>query len=94
MKAVAIPNADKENLLPKIGCNIKMGSTIVTDTYHAYKNLKNNFKHFTIKHSASEYVRLDSRVSFKIHTNTIEGYWGLVKRGIFGIYHWASKKHN
>lgn len=91
--AVAIPNSDKENLLPKIGCNIKMGSTIVTDTYNAYKNLKNNYKHYTIKHSANEYVRLDSRVAFKIHTNTIEGFWSQVKRGIYGIYHWASAKH-
>ncbi len=93
VKAVAIPNADKDNLLPKIGMNIKANSTIVTDTYHAYKNLKNNFKHLTIKHSANEYVRLDSRVAFKIHTNTIEGFWGLVQRGVNGIYHWASKKY-
>lgn len=93
VKAVSIPNADKENLLPKIGCNVAMGSTVITDTYNAYKNLKNNFKHYTIKHSENEYVRLDSRVAFKIHTNTIEGFWSQVKRGIYGIYHWASKKH-
>jgi transposase-like protein len=109
VKAVSIPNADKENLLPKIGCNVAMGSTVITDTYNAYKNLKNNFKHYTIKHSEnetvgsriklknteimSEYVRLDSRIAFKIHTNTIEGFWSQVKRGIYGIYHWASKKH-
>lgn len=93
VRAISIPNADKENLLPKIGCNVKMGSTIVTDTYHAYKDLKNNYKHHTIKHSAKEYVRLDSRIAFKIHTNTIEGFWSQVKRGIYGIYHWASKKH-
>ncbi len=93
VKAVAIPNADKENLLPKIGCNVAMGSTVITDTYNAYKNLKNNYKHFTIKHSENEYARLDSRVAFKIHTNTIEGFWSQVKRGIYGIYHWASKKH-
>ena len=93
VRAVAIPNADKENLLPKIGMNIKSNSTIVTDTYHSYKNLKNNYKHHTIKHSAKEYVRLDSRVAFKIHTNTIEGFWSQVKRGIYGVYHWASAKH-
>ena len=34
VKAIAIPNADRESLLPKIGGNVKMGSTIVTDTYH------------------------------------------------------------
>ncbi len=93
VKAMQIDNPSKECLLPKIGCNVKTSSTIVTDTYNAYKDLKNNYKHYTIKHSANECVRLDSRVAFKIHTNTIEGFWSLVKRGIYGIYHWTSKKH-
>jgi transposase-like protein len=94
VKSFNVESADKECLLPKIGCNIKMGSTIVTDSYHAYKDLKNNYKHDVIKHSAGEYVRIDtSREAFKIHTNTIEGYWALVKRTINGTYHWVSKKH-
>jgi hypothetical protein len=40
-----------------------------------------------------EYVKNDSRVAFKIHTNTIEGFWGELKRGIKEIYHWTSHKH-
>ena len=93
VKSVVVESADKENLLLKIGCNVKMGSNIITDSYHAYNNLKNNYKHDIIKHSANEYVRIDARTSVKIHTNTIEGYWGLVKRTINGTYHWVSKKH-
>ena len=31
--------------------------------------------------------------TIKIHTNTIEGFWSIMKRGIYGIYHWTSKKH-
>jgi len=96
-KAFKIDNADKECLLPKIGCNVKERSTIVTDTYHAYNNLRRNYTHKTVKHSANEYVRneldIDGRVSFKIHTNTIEGFWSIVKRTINGTHHWISKKH-
>jgi hypothetical protein len=61
-----VESADKENLLPKIGCNVKAGSNVITDSYHAYNNLKNNYKHDVIKHSANEYVRIDtSREAFK-----------------------------
>jgi ISXO2-like transposase domain len=34
-----------------------------------------------------------SRVAYKIHTNTIEGFWAIVKRTINGTHHWVSKKH-
>jgi transposase-like protein len=97
VKAFKIDNANKECLLPKIGCNVKEKSTIVTDTYHAYNNLRRNYTHKTVKHSANEYVRneidIDGRVAFKVHTNTIEGFWSLVKRTINGTHHWISKKH-
>lgn len=93
-KSFVVLNADKECLLPKISAHVKLGSNVITDSYHAYKNLQNNYKHDIVKHSAGEYVRIDtSRESFKIHTNTIEGYWSLVKRTINGTYHWVSKKH-
>lgn len=46
-----------------------------------------------VNHSKYEYVRKEARIAYKIHTNTIEGFWSIVKRGINGIYHWVSKKH-
>lgn len=93
VRATQVINAEAENLLPKIYKNVADRSTIITDTLQAYKNLKKHYDHKTVKHSAGEYVKNDSRVAFKIHTNTIEGFWGELKRGIKGIYHWASKKH-
>ena len=93
VKAMKVPTAEKDFLLPKINLNVKNGSTIVTDSYHAYKDLKNNFTHKSVKHSAGEYVRIEATTAFKIHTNSIEGFWSLVKRGINGTYHWVSKKH-
>jgi hypothetical protein len=87
----------KEHLLPKVYLNIKDNSTIVSDTYHAYRDLKKHYNHKTVKHSAGEYCRNekdnDIKTAFKVHTNSIEGFWSLLKRGINGIYHWASVKH-
>ena len=72
--------------------------------------LKHYFKHNFINHSKGEYVRNDmSRVAFKITTNSVEGVFAQMKRGINGIFahsylffslirvrfatHWCSKKH-
>jgi transposase-like protein len=97
VKSFNVSNADKENLLPKIGGNVKEKSIIVTDSYHAYNDLRNNYKHKSVKHSVNEHVKneldIDGRVAFQVHTYTIEGYWALVKRTINGTYHWVSKKH-
>lgn len=93
VKAMKVPTAEKDFLLPKINLSVKKGSTIVTDTYHAYKDLKKNYTHKSVKHSAGEYVRIENTTAFKIHTNTIEGFWSLVKRTINGTHHWISKKH-
>jgi len=45
------------------------------------------YKHLRIEHQAKEYVR------GKIHTNSIEGFWSLLKRGIGGVYHSVSEKY-
>ena len=92
-----VPTAEKDFLLPKINLNVESGATIVTDTYHAYKDLKNNYKHKSVNHSANEYARneldIDGRVAFQVNTNTVEVFWSLVKRTINGTHHWISKKH-
>ncbi len=81
-----------DNLLPKVRIHNKNNSNIITDTFQGYKDLKRQYKHETIKHIMGEYVRKSNRIAIKIHTN-IEGFWGQLKRGIYGVYHWASKKH-
>lgn len=96
-KAFVVESPNKEELLPKIGGNIKAKSVVITDTYGVYKDLKNNFSHKTVKHINNEYVKneldIDGRVAFKVHTNTVEGFWSIVKRTINGTHHWISKKH-
>ncbi len=60
---------------------------ICTDEWWGYNSIKKLFKHSIVNHKAKEYVRGD------IYTNTIEGFWSLLKRGIIGIYHFTSKHH-
>jgi len=63
---------------------------IFTDEAPQYKRLTRmgmGWQHQRIHHRAKVYVRGD------VHTNTIEGFWSLVKRGISGVYHSVSKKH-
>lgn len=78
----------------KILDNVDFGSELITDESKSYIMLKHYFKHNFINHSKGEYVRNDmSRVAFKITTNSVEGVFAQMKRGINGIYHWCSKKH-
>ena len=78
-----------EDLQNAIRDNVDRRARIMTDEAKQYKGIGKEFKggHDTVKHSAGEYVRGD------VSTNTVEGYFSIVKRGINGIYHSVSKKH-
>ncbi len=61
---------------------------VATDEHSGYSYLgTQGFKHGVIKHGAHEYVR------GAIHTNNIENFWSLLKRGVIGTYHHVSKKY-
>lgn len=62
-------------------------SLVSTDEMRSYHNLGREFPHGTVDHWGGEYVRGD------IHTNTIEGFWSMVKRGVIGTFHQVSKKY-
>ena len=62
-------------------------SLICTDEYHGYNNVWKLAKHRTVCHSRGEYV------NGAVHTNTIEGFWSIVKRGIMGTFHKVSRKY-
>lgn len=86
--AVTVPNVDRVTLLPHIRKHVIPASTIYTDEMSSYDPLKvNGYRHQRINHSEHVYVSGD------VHTNTIEGFWSLVKRGIDGVYHSVSTKH-
>lgn len=75
------------NLRPFVVRNVAFGANLMTDEWLGYKGLAQLFHHHIVKHNEGEYVKDDA------HTNTLEGFWSLLKRGVDGIYHSISKKH-
>lgn len=82
-----VSNATKENMNGFIEKHVPKGSKIYTDEFKGYKSLGKKYKHNTVNHSLFLYVAGD------VHTNTIENFWSILKRGIYGIYHQVSDKH-
>lgn len=80
-------NVTAKNLKEKIRENVEKDSIVMTDEFLAYKNLGREFAHYMVNHGNGEYVNGD------IHTNTIEGFFSILKRGIGGVYQHVSKQH-
>ena len=86
--AVTSDNATKETLHGIAKEYVLPKSVVFTDEYASYNGLDNaGYEHRRINHSAGVYVMGD------VHTNTIEGFWSLVKRGIGGVYHSVGKQY-
>jgi transposase-like protein len=83
-------DAAASTVFPIIAERVLPASTVYTDFYATYDKLNQmpqGYDHQRINHSAKVYVMGD------IHTNTIEGFWSLLKRGIGGVYHQVSAKY-
>lgn len=75
-------------VVPHILENVRPGTRIATDEGGAFRRLnKEGYRHSAVNHRAKEWAR------GSIHTNTIEAYWGWLKRGINGTHVWVSGKH-
>ena len=89
--ALAVADVKGSTLLGNIRERVLPASMIFTDELKAYEGIRHvrakGYRHRRIKHSAGVYVRGN------VHTNTIEGFWSLVKRGIGGVYHQVSQKY-
>lgn len=84
-----IPNTGKWTLLQQIKEHVDPTAHVMTDEYPAYVSLsKFGFAHDSVKHSVSEYV-----TAGLVHTNTVEGFWSILKRGVYGVYRVVSKKY-
>src|SRR5260221_3405409 len=87
--ALSVPSVKGPTLLDNFMERVLPGSVIFTDEFRQYDAIGHmkGFTHYRIRHSARVYVNGD------VHTNTIEGFWSLVKRGLSGVYHSVSRKH-
>jgi transposase len=85
IKAVVVPDTKSQTVLPIVEETVEKGSEVHTDEYLTYSRMHLlGYTHYRVLHSAKVYV------SGNVHTNTIEGFWSLVKNGIRGVYHHAS----
>ena len=64
---------------------------LMSDEALKYKRVLADYKRDSVNHSAKEWVR--NTDEFKVHTNGIENFWSVMKRGVYGIYHQISFKH-
>jgi transposase-like protein len=83
-----IANVSAQNLRPILQQQLDAASALMTDGEGQYRLVGPMFaRHEVVNHSIGEYVRGDA------HTNTIEGYFSILKRGIIGVYHHVSQEH-
>lgn len=88
VRSKPITRLTAKNIKSFINDNVDKKSIIMTDEFKSYKGLNKLYnKHFVIKHSRKEYVRDE------VHTNTIEGYFSLLRHSINGVFHHVSEKH-
>lgn len=86
VRAFLIKGTEKIDLQAAIVENVKRGTNVYTDCHRSYMGMK-GYNHEVVKHSVGEYV------NGQAHTNGVESFWALLKRGYYGTFHHMSVKH-
>jgi transposase-like protein len=88
VRSFHVPDVTADTLKQKLAQNVARSARLMTDDAKQYTKLGKSFlDHQSVNHSAGEYVRNDA------HTNTVEGYFSIFKRGIYGVYQHVSSHH-
>jgi transposase-like protein len=88
VQAFHVPQVTGDTLRPILRAHASHLSTVYTDEHGAYSKLKYDFEeHQHVKHKLGEYAR------GPVSTNTIEGYFSILKRGLIGTYHHVGEQH-
>jgi transposase-like protein len=83
-----VPNVNTHNIRAMLRDNVDRSAHLITDEWSAYTKVGPEFaSHETVNHHLGEYARGN------VHTNSIEGFFARVKRGLTGVYHNVSKRH-
>jgi transposase-like protein len=91
-RAMVIPATDVRTLQGAVHAHVKPGSLVCTDEAQGYQGLDGLwFNHRTVNHGEGEYAKYT--LKGRIHTNSIESVWALLKRAIYGTWHQVSAKH-
>lgn len=84
-----VPSVNAATLGPILAAQIDAATYLMTDESSVYTPIGNGFSgHGTVNHGIEEYVR-----GFFWHTNTVEGYFAILKRGVYGTFHHVSEQH-
>ncbi len=88
VRSMHVTSVSAVNLRPILLSHVRPETNLVTDDAGQYRHMAKDFPaHQVVNHSADEYVRGES------HTNTVENYFSILKRGITGTYHHVSEQH-
>lgn len=88
VRSRVMEDVNSTNIKAYLEENIQPSATLMTDSASAYPRVGRPFAaHKSVNHGVREYVRGDA------YTNTVEGYFSLLKRGIIGTFHHVSKRH-
>ena len=88
VRSFHVADTKTETVITIVNDNIEREARVMTDDAGQYRNRLTDFaEHGVVNHTANEYVRGD------VHTNTVEGYFSIFKRGMKGVYQHCSEKH-
>lgn len=88
-RAKIVPDVKARTLVPEIQANVVPDATVYSDDLMSYNRLGQlGYDHKSVEHSKHVYVTGDD-----IHTNSVEGFWGQLKRSIDGTYHHVDAKY-
>ena len=91
LRSVHVERVTAKTLRSVIDASVDKSAHLMTDSSFAMKHAKGGRKHDRVNHKAGEYVRYENGLC--ITSNTVEGYFSLLKRGVNGIFHHVGKQH-